>query len=160
MVDSLARLIRQKQGNVYTFLFQWGGRSNVSSDPTSALSFLYGAGHAMDIPFFFGWSNDVYGLTLLNSSNEQGRMALQKAMMSYLAQFAATGNPNAAGSGLPTWQEWSNGTGEPKSIIFDGSNTEALISMGNEELTKAGVDAEINALPDPFKSLVKNFVFF
>ena len=160
MVDSLARLIRQNQRDVYTFFFQWGGRNNVSSDPASELPFLYGAGHAMDIPFFFGWNNDVYGLALLNSNNEQGRMALQKAMMSYLAQFAATGNPNAAGSGLPTWQEWSNGAGEPKSIIFDGSNTGALISMGNEELTKAGVDAEINALLEPFKSLVKNFVFF
>lgn len=155
MVDSLARLLKQNQDNVYCYLFKWGGK-NIGP----GLDFLYGAGHAMDIPFFFGWDHDVYGLTLLNASNQQGRVALQQAMMSYLEQFAVTGNPNATGSGLTAWQEWSNETGGPKSIIFDGSNTEALISMGNEELTKAGVDAEIEALPEPLRSLVKAFVLF
>ena len=161
MVDSLARVLTDKQGqDVYAFLFRWGGRSNSGSDRPSELAFLYGAGHAMDIPFFFGWDHDVYGLTLFDSTNEPGRVALQDAMMSYLGQFASTGNPNGAGSGLTEWQEWSNATGGPKSIAFNADNTQAIITMGTSELTKAQVAAEIDALPPTLKPLVQAFVFF
>ena len=68
---------------------------------TAGIAFLYGAGHASDIPFFFGWDIDVYGLPsfnylvynppfglgLFNSKNQGGRVALQQAMMSYLGNF-------------------------------------------------------------------------
>lgn len=166
MVDSLARSIKQYQDNVYSFQFKWGGRSDPGSDPYDPsqrplqLAFLYGAGHAMDIPFFFGWDHDVYGLTLFNSSNEQGRVALQQAMMSYLAKFAAKGNPNA--SSLPVWEEWSNDADAPKSIIFDTTLTQTNISMMNTEYTKDGVIDQIDKLPypDSIKSLIKLFIFF
>lgn len=158
MVDSLARSIKQYQDDVYCFQFKWGG-TNSTSDP---LAFLYGAGHATDIAFFFGQDHDVYGLTLFNSNNQQGRVALQQAMMSYLAKFAAKGNPNAAGSGLTVWEKWSNDAGAPKSIIFDATLTQTNISMMNVEVTKAGVIAQIDALPypDSLKNLIKNFIFF
>lgn len=158
MVDSLARSIKQYQDDVYCFQFKWGGTNSVS-DP---LAFLYGAGHAMDIPFFFGWDHDVYGLTLFNSNNQQGRVALQQAMMSYLAKFAAKGNPNAAGSGLSVWERWSNDAGAPKGIIFDATLTQANISMMNLEVTKADVIAQIDALPYPLalRNLIKQFIFF
>jgi hypothetical protein len=89
-------------------------------------------------------------------------VALQEAMMSYLAEFAARGNPNSAGSGLTVWEEWSNDAGAPKSIIFDASLTQANINMTNLEITKPGVIAQIDALPypDSVKNLIKNFIFF
>jgi para-nitrobenzyl esterase len=158
MVDSLARLMRPQQDDVYTFFFQWGGSSTSSSDVPSELAFLYGAGHAMDIPFFFGWDYDVYGLSLFNATNKPGRVALQQAMMSYLTHFATTGNPN--GAGLVPWEQWSNTTGGPKSITFDATNTDAAITMGTWELTHTQVVGEISSLPSTLQPLVNAFVFY
>lgn len=158
MVDSPAKILTEKQEHdVYTFFFKWGGRNDPGSDRASQLAFLYGAGHATDIPFFFGWNNDVYGLTLLNSTNEPGRLALQDAMMSYLGHFAATGNPN--GAGLPTWKEWSNIDGGPKSIAFNADNTQAIITMENWGVTKAQVFAQMDGLPaPPYTDDIKKFI--
>ena len=161
MVDSLASSINNYQTDVYGYHFMWGGVSNPGngSDLATDLSFLYGAGHATDIPFFFGWDIDVYGIGLFNSSNQGGRVALQRAMMSYLANFAANGNPN--GSGLPTWQPWSNVSGAPKYINLDATLTNTNITTMYDEYTKAGVTAEVNALglPPAATALIESFFF-
>ncbi|MBM4447124.1 MAG: carboxylesterase family protein [Chloroflexi bacterium] len=155
-VDSVARLLTDKQDNVYCYFFKWGG----SGSGPAPLDFLYGAGHSLDISFFFGWDSDTYGIYFFNSTNEPGRVALQQAMMSYLANFARTGDPN--GSGLPVWAKWSNVPGEPKSITFNASNTEADIVMENWEITRADALAQIDALPLPSeaKSLIKRFLIY
>jgi para-nitrobenzyl esterase len=174
-VDQLATsMVGYQPTDVYAYHFMWGGvndpgnGSNLDTD----IAFLYGAGHATDIPFFFGWDIDVYGLPtfnslglgLFNSSNQPGRVALSHAMMSYLANFAATGNPN--GSGLPTWQPWSNTSGDPTYISLDAiaDNTAANISMQTDSYTKADVLAIVNALPStfypaPVKALIVGFFF-
>lgn len=162
MVDQLATSIKNYQDDVYAYHFRWGGVNNPGdgSDLAKDRAFLYGAGHATDIPFFFGWDTDVYGVGLFNSANQGGRVALQQAMMSYLAQFAASGNPN--GSGLPAWQAWSNISGDPTYISFDATLTDATIGMQTDSYTKAGVLAAVDALPYPLsvKALIKAFFFF
>jgi para-nitrobenzyl esterase len=162
MVDQLATSIKNYQDDVYAYHFRWGGVSNPGdgSDLAKDLAFLYGTGHATDIPFFFGWDIDVYNLGLFNSANQGGRVALQQAMMSYLAQFAASGNPN--GSGPTTWQPWSNVPGDPTYISFDATLTDANIVMQTDSYTKAGVLAAVDALPYPAsaKVLIKAFFFF
>jgi para-nitrobenzyl esterase len=165
MVDQLATSIKNYQDDVYAYRFMWGGVNNPGdgSDLQKDLAFLYGAGHATDIPFIFGWDIDVYNLGLFNSSNQGGRVALQQAMMSYLAQFAASGNPN--GSGPTTWQPWSNVSGDPTYISFDATLTAANIVMQTDSYTKAGVLAAVDALPYPpysagAKGLIKLFFFF
>jgi para-nitrobenzyl esterase len=165
MVDSLASSINTYQNDVYCYHFMWGGVSDPGdgSDLPTDLAFLYGAGHATDIPFFFGWDIDVYDLGLFNSTNYGGRVALQQAMMSYLAQFAASGNPN--GSGPTTWQPWSNASGASKYISFDATLTDTHISMMTDEYTKAGLLSTVNALPQPpytpaSKALIEDFFFF
>ena len=155
-VDSLARPLQDQQDDVYCFWFKWDG---VGSD-TPGFDFIYGAGHATDIPFFFGWNRDVFMLNSFSAANQQGRVALQNAMMSYLGAFAATDNPNEAGSGLPVWEQWSNTAGAAKSITFDASLTAANISMMNIEVTKADVMAQINALPAAVKYVVMMFLLF
>jgi para-nitrobenzyl esterase len=165
MVDQLATSIKNYQNDVYAYRFMWGGVSNPGngSDLATDLAFLYGAGHATDIPFFFGWDIDVYGLGLFNSSNQGGRVALKRAMISYLGQFAASGNPN--GSGPTTWQPWSNVSGAPKYISFDATPTGTNIGMMIESYTKADVVALVQALPsayypDPVKALILQFFSF
>jgi len=155
-VDSLARLAKNFQDDVYAFWFKWDG---VGSD-TPGFDFIYGAGHATDIPFFFGWNRDTFYLHSFSAANQAGRVALQDAMMSYLGTFAATGNPNKAGSSLPVWDKWSNTVGAAKSITFDATLTAANISMMNIEVTKADVMAQINALPPAVKAVVVLFIFF
>jgi len=155
-VDSIARLLKDNQDGVYCYWFKWGG---VGSD-TPGFDFIYGAGHATDIPFFFGWNRDVFSLNSFSATNQLGRVALQDAMMSYLGTFAATGNPNEAGSSLPVWEQWSNTAGAAKSITFDATLTATSISMMNIEYTKAGVMAMIDALPSGVKYVVKMFILF
>ena len=166
MVDQLATSMKNYQDDVYAYRLMWGGVSDPGdgSDLQKDLAFLYGTGHGSDVPFIFGWDTDVNGLGLFNSTNQGGRVALQQAMMSYLAQFAATGNPNGSGTTI-TWDPWSNVSGESKYISFDATNTDASISMQTDSYTDAGVVGAVNALPQPpfdptSIGLIESFFFF
>jgi len=125
-INALASSLQAQQDNVYVYYFKWGG---VGSGP-APFDFIIGPSHATEIPFFFGGSRDVFGYSFV-PENELGRTALQRAMMSYLGQFAATGNPNIAGSGLPVWEQWSDEPNAPNVITFDGTFTSAKIEMIN-----------------------------
>ncbi len=156
MVDSVARALREKQDGVYCYFFRWG---EPGSGP-EPLDFIYGAAHALDIPFFFGWERDPFNVGFFVEANRAGRVALQRTMMAYLANFARSGDPN--GASLPQWKEWSNEPGGAKSIILDATFNEAKITMGDWEVTKQQVMAEIDALPLPpqGKAIIKMFVLF
>jgi para-nitrobenzyl esterase len=149
-MDSIARQLKTKQDDVYCYFFKWGGRG---SGP-QPYDFIIGAGHATEIPFFFGWPRDTFGYAF-TGENHGGWGALQTDIMSYASQFARTGNPNAPGGGLPVWERWSNDTGAAKCIVFDGTFIQAKISMMTDELTVQGVQAEIEALPPLIKGMVK-----
>ena len=138
-VDQVARAMKEYQDDVWTYLFKWGGPGS-GPEP---FDFIYGAGHAMEIPFFFGLDQSLWGYSF-TEENEPGRTALQEAMMTYAAQFAKSGDPNppAAADGLIEWQAWSNEDEGPKSILFDADNDQALLSMSTEELTQDAVILE------------------
>ena len=141
-VDTVARELANVQDDVYAYLFKWGG---IGSGP-APFDFIYGAGHAAEIPFFFGGDQGLFGYPFV-SANEAGRKQLQHAMMNYLANFAWTGNPNhhfSYFSGrwkrphpfyFPKWLEWSNTTGAAKTIVFDANLYHAQIGMTADELT-------------------------
>jgi para-nitrobenzyl esterase len=150
-VDTVAHELAKVQDDVYAYLFKWGG---IGSGP-SPFDFIYGAGHAAEIPFFFGGNQGLFGYPFV-PANEAGRKELQNDMMEYLSRFALTGNPNALascppgmnggnGSCLPKWQKWSNKAGGPKAIVFNADFDHAQIGMMTEELTIEGVTAEMNA---------------
>ena len=151
-VDTVAHELAKVQDDVYAYLFKWGG---IGSGP-SPFDFIYGAGHASEIAFFFGGDQGLFGYPFV-PANEAGRKDLQHAMMEYLANFAYTGNPNddfsfhtqwkkwSHSSRLPKWKEWSNHPGAPKAIVFDADLDHAQIKMMNEELTIEGVTAAFEA---------------
>jgi para-nitrobenzyl esterase len=149
-VDTVAHELTKVQDDVYAYLFSWGG---IGSGP-SPFDFIYGAGHAAEIPFFFGSEQGLFGYPFV-PANEAGRKDLQHAMMEYLAQFARTGNPNRLSWCLwwwdkqsrfpPCWKKWSNDPGAPKAIVFDADLNHAQITMMNEELTLEGVTAAFEA---------------
>ncbi len=151
-VDTIARELAGVQTRVYTYLFKWGG---IGSGP-SPFDFIYGAGHAAEIPFFFGSDKGLFGYPFV-AANESGRKQLQSAMMKYLANFAWTGNPNdddmcRPGAGkhhhhryLPKWREWTNTAGGPKAIVFDADFDTAKIGMMSDEWTVEGVTTAFEA---------------
>lgn len=147
-VDTVVHELANVQDDVYAYLFKWGG---IGSGP-SPFDFIYGAGHAAEIFFFFGADQGLFGYPFV-PANEAGRKDLQHAMMEYLKHFAWTGNPNhyfpcppwlekwSHFTCLPRWKEWSNDPGGPKAIVFDADFDRAHIAMMNEELTIEGVTA-------------------
>lgn len=151
-VDTVAHELAKVQDDVYAYLFKWGG---IGSGP-SPFDFIYGAGHASEIDFFFGGDQGLFGYPFV-PANEAGRKDLQHVMMEYLEHFAWTGNPNhyfpcspwlqkwSHFSYLPMWKEWSNHPGAPKAIVFDADFNRAHIAMMNEELTVEGVTTAFGA---------------
>jgi len=143
-VDTVARELAQVQRDVYAYQFKWGG---VGSGP-QPFDFIYGAGHAAEIPFFFGGDQGLFGHPFV-PENEAGRKELQRAMMDYLARFVRSGDPNhpacRPSDCLPQWRPWSNAPGAPKTIVFDADFRRARIAMTAEEVTIEGVSAELEA---------------
>ncbi len=135
-VDERARALKDQPGQeVYAYQFNWGGKG---SGP-SPFDFIYGAGHAMEIAFFFGGDTSMWGYSFNPENDTAGRVDLKDKMMAYLANFAHTGDPN--GSDLPDWTQWDN-NGASKAIIFDSDFDQALIEMSDEEISIAGVEYE------------------
>jgi para-nitrobenzyl esterase len=151
-VDTVAHELAKVQDHVYAYFFKWG---RIGSGP-SPFNFIYGAGHAAEIPFFFGGDQGLFGYPFV-PANEAGRKDLQQAMMEYLKNFAWTGNPNhycpcppwlekwSHLTCLPKWKEWSNSAGAPKAIVFDADFDRAHITMMTEELTVEGVTLALGA---------------
>ena len=50
MVDEWIRRVRRHQDDVYVYSFNWGGEAVRPGPP----GFIYGAAHALEIPFFHG----------------------------------------------------------------------------------------------------------
>lgn len=141
-VDERARALRDRQKHVFAYYFKWGGNSEIGSGP-SPFDFIYGAGHAMEISFFFGSDTSLWGYSFSPGHDFEGRKKLSDAMMEYLANFARTGKPK--GHHLPKWREWSNKEGKDKAIVFDADFENALIGMSDEEVTFDDVNAELAA---------------
>ena len=131
------------QPGVYCYIFEYGQyRKNgynawpTDSGPTDKMSWAiaFGSFHALDIPFNFGLIGSFPLFAdatdyLFREDNRPGQMALSDAMMAYTAQFARVGNPNVAG--LPQWTEWpaSKRSREPKFMLFDANDTDAILQM-------------------------------
>ncbi len=143
-VDAVARELAAAPGQppVYVYRFDWGAPDDdgKSVEPGNWGERL-GAFHGLEIPFFLGQDKleDLVDPLIFSPENEPGRTALSAAMMSYAAQFARTGNPNAPGTDLPEWRAWSNDIGAPKYIIFDSRGDTPSLLMSDADLSNADV---------------------
>jgi para-nitrobenzyl esterase len=155
MVDSLARSMTANGDRVYAYWFKWGGVGSGAAP----FDFLVGSGHASELPFVFGWPWPLWP-GMFTEANQPGRIALQKTVMGYVGAFARSGDPNAGTASMPRWASWSNDEGGPKSMILDADLAQARVGMTSQEVTLAGVAAQIAELPDWQQPLVWAFYWY
>lgn len=147
-VDGVARRLaaHADQPPVFAYLFRWGA---LRDDGTSVLPGSWGrrlgAFHSLEIPFFLGTDtvNGVMQRFLFSRANEPGRRALSAAMMSAIARFIRTGDPN--GPGAPAWPAWSNAPGAPKTLVLDADRERALFSVSTVEATRKAAERALRA---------------
>ena len=151
MTDEHAKRLAARQNDVYVYSFCWG-----TEEVTSKIhGFTFGAAHCLDLPFLFRtfdknkeeWLAFSPMFASFAKKNRPGRQALSEAMISYLAQFMRTGNPNNAISGLPEWKAWSNHAGGPKAIRLDADLQQAQITMDTQELSVSAVRRALDTEP-------------
>ncbi|MBN1662664.1 MAG: carboxylesterase family protein [Deltaproteobacteria bacterium] len=141
-LDELAHELKMNQNEVYAYLFKWAGGGVAKMEEYRK---IFGAAHSMEIVFFFGGDDDLFGYSFI-PENESGRKALQDAMGTYLGNFMRTGDPGKVGS--MTWDAWSNSaaTGVPKAITFDANASSAVIGFENTEISFADVNTSITSI--------------
>lgn len=120
-INQTTGLYKLAQPQIYAYSFNW----DQQPEPWNT---IYGASHAMDLPFIFGKFGTQLFSCGFSQANESGRLALSEAMQKSIAAFARTGDPNHSALGT-TWQLWSQAPGEPKKLIFDADATSKNISM-------------------------------
>ncbi|MDH4386763.1 MAG: carboxylesterase family protein [Caulobacter sp.] len=104
---------------VWTYRFDWDEEGSLL---ITDLGQLLGAAHSMEIPFVFGHFKLLgrFDPLAFTKGNAPGRLALSDTMMSYWANFAATGAPGRGTDGtLAEWKAWTNVPAAPALMVFD-----------------------------------------
>lgn len=129
---------------VWTYRFDWDEEGGLL---ITDLGQLLGAAHSMEIPFVFGHFKLLgrFDSLAFTKGNAPGRLALSDTMMSYWANFAATGAPGRGTDGnLPEWKAWTNAPAAPALMVFDSpAGGGARMIPGGE--TPQGVIADLMA---------------
>lgn len=132
-VDERARVMKAHQDDIYAYQFDF--------DFPEPFDFILGGAHASEVPFFYGLPERAPWDQWSPETDFPGGKELEKIMMTYLANFAATGNPN--GENLPLWEEWSNAEDGPKVALLEGNSERANIRMSYDELFIRDVRVEL-----------------
>jgi len=110
---SLNALALQQPTQVWYYRLDW------NQEP-APFNTVYGAVHGLDIPFMFGnFGKNIFSFAY-SKTNKPGREALSNAMMTSVAAFVKTGNPNNAALGT-NWANW------PATLVFDASASQTRI---------------------------------
>ncbi|ASV38843.1 hypothetical protein CI807_22420 [Pseudomonas sp. NS1(2017)] len=110
----LGLLAKQQPDKVWYYRFDW-------SQAPAPFNTVYGATHALDLPFIFGnFGANTFSFAYSNA-NKAGREALSNTMIASLAAFAKTGNPNTSALGA-NWASY------PRKIVLDATPTQLRIS--------------------------------
>lgn len=114
--DSVMAALKSQQASVWYYRFDWDEEPAPWND-------IYGAAHAFDLPFVFGnFGPSLFSNVANSTANSAGRLALSGAMMSTVAAFARSGDPNNASLGV-TWTAW------PSQLWFDATASTKSISL-------------------------------
>ena len=142
-VDEPARGVRAHQEEIWAYRFDWDEERRLLGYD---LPGLVGAGHAMEIPFVFGWLSLGPATSLVfDPDKAETDQALSDAMMSYWTEFAYSGNPARGREGtLEVWPAWSNEPDGVKMLILDSQN-DGGIRASSENVTWQSLLADSRA---------------
>jgi para-nitrobenzyl esterase len=114
--DNILNTLKTRQADVWYYQFDWDEEPAPWND-------IYGAAHALDLPFVFGnFGPSLFSNVIGGSANRAGRLDLSAAMMDSIGAFARNGNPNNPSLGV-TWPTW------PSRLIFDATKTAKAIRV-------------------------------
>lgn len=115
---SLAKIAGSDR-QVYAYRFDW----DRAPEPWKT---VYGAAHAIDLPFVFGnFSNNFFAMDF-SARNQRGRERLSRLMMQMIGAFMRSGDPNVAEAGVD-WKPWSAKDGHK--LILDASDEDLRVSV-------------------------------
>jgi para-nitrobenzyl esterase len=134
--DDPARWMRGVQGeSVFAYRFDWDELGKflwVDWDR------VIGAGHVIEIPFVFGDFDIPILRSLFDEANLESRRKLSAAMMSYWAEFAATGAPGRGHGGeLPLWKAWDESAPASERFLVFDSEAGGGLRMSPDAVTGA-----------------------
>ena len=142
-----AALSRSMPGKVWAYRFDWDEQAR----PLGVkIDRMIGAGHGMEIPFVFGFTDkSELWQQMYNDENQQSREKLSTKMRNYWAAFAYYGDPNQGMDDKVKWQAWSHLTpetaaNEPQYLVFD-SEADGGIRMDNKIVTLASIEQDLLA---------------
>lgn len=123
-VESMNALQAAGEDRLFYYQFAW----NQEPEPFCE---VYGAVHAMDLPFVFGnFGRSVYSFAF-SEANRPGRVALSRLVMTSLKRFVRSGDPAHRGLGR-TWETW------PSAMVLDATDRRALTVIEDAPQTQAG----------------------
>jgi para-nitrobenzyl esterase len=115
--DSMNSMQDAGNRNLYYYQFGW----NQEPEPFNT---VYGASHAMDLPFVFGTFDRGVFAFAFSRRNAPGRLQLSGLMMDSIAAFVRTGRPHREVLGT-RWEQW------PRSLLFDAGDRAATAAPGS-----------------------------
>ncbi|MGW3887705.1 carboxylesterase/lipase family protein [Micromonospora chokoriensis] len=106
--DSLNALARSGNRSLYHYRFDW------NQEP-APFDQVYGAVHAIDLPFVFGTFGRTVFSYAFSEQNQPGRLRLSDLMIDSIRNFVHEGSPQHRGLGR-TWEQW------PTSLVLDADD--------------------------------------
>mgnify|MGYP003384949402 CR=1 FL=1 len=142
-VDKMAAALSQSMPNkVWGYRFDWDEQAR----PLGVqIDKLIGAGHGMEIPFVFGFTDKSKTWSqMYNDDNLQVREILSLRMRNYWAAFAHNGKPEKGldGKGV-AWPTWNNESAE-KYLLLD-SEADGGIRMAGETISLQSIEQTLLA---------------
>ncbi|MDG4787813.1 carboxylesterase family protein [Micromonospora sp. WMMD1102] len=106
--DSLDALARSGNRSLYHYRFDW-------NQQPAPFDQVYGAVHAIDLPFVFGnFDRNVFSYAF-SRRNQPGRLRLSELMIASIRNFVHRGSPQHRGLGR-SWEQW------PASLVLDADD--------------------------------------
>ena len=178
MADALTS--NPDQPPVYVYRFDWGAyHPDGTNVLPEAVARRLGAFHSLEISFFLG-TDTIHGNIILfnqiiTKENEKELRALQNQMVSFIRNFAWTGDPNLAPewsiaspgmsladnaetssvTALPFWLPWHADEPDPAFIVFDATRTEVATSIARGRMTRTKVQEMLSQYPEPLQSRLR-----
>ena len=151
-VDNFAEALSLSMpGKVWAYRFDWDEQARPLG---IQIDRLIGAGHGMEIPFVFGFTDkSEIWQQMYNEDNEATREALSKRMRNYWAEFAYSGDPSKGSDGKGVkWTPWNSVNPNADKYLVLDTEADGGIRMTNKVVTLASIEKDLlsdTRLPKP-----------